>query len=34
MLVRPDDHIAAIVPRRDANVVELYARAAHIRTRA
>jgi len=33
MLVRPDDHIAAIVPMRDANVVELYARAAHIRKR-
>jgi 3-(3-hydroxy-phenyl)propionate hydroxylase len=34
MLVRPDDHIAAIVPMRDANVAELYGKAAHIRRRA
>jgi 3-(3-hydroxy-phenyl)propionate hydroxylase len=34
MLVRPDDHIAAIAPMRDANVAELYGKAAHIRRRA
>jgi 3-(3-hydroxy-phenyl)propionate hydroxylase len=31
MLVRPDDHIAAIVPMRNANVAEIYHRVARIR---
>jgi 3-(3-hydroxy-phenyl)propionate hydroxylase len=31
MLVRPDDHIAAIVPMRNAVVAEIYQRAAHIK---
>jgi 3-(3-hydroxy-phenyl)propionate hydroxylase len=31
MLVRPDDHIAAIAPMRSANVMELYRKAAHFK---
>jgi len=31
MLVRPDDHIAAIAPMREASIAELYRSAARIR---
>jgi hypothetical protein len=31
MLVRPDDHVAAVVPMRNASVTDIYRKAAHIK---